>query len=75
MRRRRGVLACALVAGTFALGAAGGASAQGADDEITRVQGTEETLPFTGGEPGLIAGAGLLMAGVGVALRRRLRQA
>ena len=68
-------MACALIAGTFALGAAGGASAQGADDGVTRVNGTEETLPFTGAEPGLVAGAGLLMAGAGIALRRRMRPA
>jgi len=73
MQRRKQAFACAAALGVVALGSAGKASAQTANDGTTTLNGSEQTLPFTGAEPGLIAGAGLLMAGAGLLLRRRLQ--
>jgi hypothetical protein len=71
---RKEAVACALAVGALALGGAGAASAQSYDDART-LNGSEDTLPFTGAEPGLIAAGGLLLAAAGIGLRRRLRPA
>jgi hypothetical protein len=39
-----------------------------------RTAGTSETLPFTGLDVGLILGAGVVLLGVGIALRRSARR-
>jgi hypothetical protein len=62
--------ACALGTVALTLGGAGTAFAQTNDDGTTTLRGAEQTLPFTGAEPAWVAGAGLLLVGVGVAVRR-----
>jgi hypothetical protein len=72
---RKEAVACALAVGVLALGGAGAASAQSYDDDARTLNGSEDALPFTGAEPGLIAAGGLLLAAAGIGLRRRLRPA
>jgi hypothetical protein len=75
MSPRKEALASALAVGALALGGAGAASAQTSEEDTRTLNGSEQTLPFTGAEPGLVAGAGLLLAAAGIAARRRLRAA
>ena len=70
MGPRKEALASALGAAAFSLAGAAGASAQSPDNEVTALNGSEQTLPFTGAEPAWVAGAGLLLLGAGVAMRR-----
>jgi len=75
MSPRKEAVATALAVGALALGGAGSAAAQTGDDTTRTLNGSEQTLPFTGAEPGLVAGAGLLIAAAGIAGRLRLRAA
>jgi len=70
MGSRKEALASALGGAALILAGAAGASAQTTDDEVTALNGSEQTLPFTGADPAWVAGAGLLLLGAGVAMRR-----
>ncbi len=75
MSPRKEAVACALAVGALALGGAGAASAQSYDDDARTLNGSEDTLPFTGFDPAPLAAGGLLLAVAGIGLRRRLRPA
>ena len=45
------------------------------DDDARTLNGSEDTLPFTGFDPAPLAAGGLLLAVAGIGLRRRLRPA
>ena len=70
MSPRKEAFACALGTVALTLGGAGSAFAQTNDDGTTTLNGAEQTLPFTGAEPAWVAGAGLLLVGAGLVIRR-----
>jgi hypothetical protein len=70
MAPRKKGLACALATGALLLGGTSTASGRSADDEISRLNGAEQTLPFSGSEPAWVAGAGLLLVAAGMGIRR-----